>query len=119
MKKVFFAVFSTVLILVGTADNVSFEYTPGGGALWWTSYASARTGIFLLNNGIGYVAATVNGVDGSTKHTYWGISAATGGWNYCDWATVQGQKYAKSAHHYADYRSSATTITDIYTYQVN
>ena len=99
--------------------NMSCEYKPGSGSLWWKEYARTRTGEFMLINGKGYVASTIIAVNGSTKHTYLGISAAAGGWTYCSWASVNDQDYAKGAVHYADVRNQDGSIAKIYTVDVN
>lgn len=101
------------------SGNVSFEYSPKSGALWWTEYASTRSGGFMKINEHGYLATTIVTVDGQTDSEYRGLCSANGGWEYCDKATVKGQKYAKHAEHYADFRTGLNKIDKTYHLEVD
>lgn len=101
------------------SGNVSFEYSPKSGALWWTQYASTRAGGFMKINEPGYFATTIITIDGQKCSQDRGVSASKGGWEYCDRATVKGQTYAKHAEYYADFRTGTNQIDKIYTLQVD
>lgn len=100
------------------SGNISFEYVPGGGTLFWSTDARARSGIFMRYNDIGYVINTMTTVNGSYKTTSALFTNATGGWNYDNWASVSKQKYAKDIYHYADTRINADTVDQAYTLMV-
>lgn len=101
------------------SGNVSFQYSPKSGALWWTDYASTRAGGFMKINEPGYFATTIITIDGQKDSSDRGVSASKGGWEYCDKASVKGQKYAKHAEYYADFRTGVNKIDKIYTLQVD
>ncbi len=101
------------------SGNISFEYKPGNGWIVGTTYGKTRAGEYTTLNAYVYTSSTIVAVNNSSDAEDRGGKNTSGGWWYSSYASVSGQRYAKSASFYADVRSDSNTITDAYYYTVN